>query len=1148
MILLVYEQDTLTYWSDHNTPATHLPDTVLTTPGLHFAGNGWYETMTPLRQDKRLWLLLILIRNEYPYQNQYLVNAFQKDFKVHQSIEISREKGEFEIFNYQDQFLLSLVFPDEIPLSPIQSVILLIIYLICFFFIIAALWQGYLCLPFINERPWLLFFAFSFDVIIIRAILFFFRLPRVLYHTALFSPASFAFTPLLPSLGDLLVNSLILMTIAAVFFKRVRPGIKSHRKETSIRIVLLVIYLAFIFMLFSGILVILNNLILHSGISFDLNDINSLSYMSFTGMAVFTILVFSMYLFTQPLLKGIALLIDDLQVKSVSIPILFMIAFLLSGIWITGAELIPFAALILYICIAVISEKQSIRWFRPSAPVLYLIIASILSTYILYSNHSRKEAEARKIYSLRIADERDPLAEYLYGLVRNRLLLEDTLFFDLCRQYSKDIINEEELKRYILTNFDHQYWKKYRFQITVCDSSRLLDIMPSGLLANCYDFFRGMITTNGQPTGFDSLYYLEYQLENDNYLGIIKPLAANNIDICIFVEFFSKYIPKGLGYPELLMDDENSNSGDLSRYSWARYENGELAVKFGKYFYSIHLNNYNLPDSSLFSFDRNGYNHLVVRPDGNSALIISSKLPGIFEIIAPFSYFFVFFGVFVLLFQIFLGNLGELIRSRTGFRKRLQASIISLIVVSFFLTGMFSLWYIISLNDSRNQDILSEKAHSVLIELEHKLAAEEQLTPETQNYLADLLYKFSLVFFSDINIYDLNGNLIATSRPEIFDRGLISRKMEPLAFNKMSFEKKTLLIEHERIGQYKYLSAYLPFRNDRNKLIAFLNLPYFARQEELTGEISNILVAFINIYVILIAIAVLTAVFVSNYISRPLQLIREKIGHLRLGKTNEKIEWGVADEIGSLVEEYNRMVDELAKSAELLARSERETAWREMARQVAHEIKNPLTPMKLSVQYLKKAWDEKASDWERRLQRFSQTIIEQIDALSVIASAFSDFARMPASRVEPVNLIPILRSAIDLFRESDGIRIEAVFPEEYGIVVLVDREQILRVFNNLIKNSVQAIRDPEHGRISISMKVKFSDCVIEFSDNGIGIPEAQKDRVFSPNFTTKSSGMGLGLAIAHNVITEAGGEITFTSQEGKGTTFIVKLPLYKPQA
>jgi len=272
-----------------------------------------------------------------------------------------------------------------------------------------------------------------------------------------------------------------------------------------------------------------------------------------------------------------------------------------------------------------------------------------------------------------------------------------------------------------------------------------------------------------------------------------------------------------------------------------------------------------------------------------------------------------------------------------------------------------------------------------------------------------------------------------------------------------------------------------------------------------------------------------------------MKLIQEKLSRLKLGKKNEKISWKKNDEIGGLIDDYNRVIDELAVSAEMLAKSERESAWREMAKQIAHEIKNPLTPMKLSVQHLKKAWDEKTPDWEKRFEKFSKTMIEQIESLSNIASEFSDFSKLPKTIDEPIDLIQIIENAVELYRENKQ-NIYFNKPELGKWEVLADKTQLIRIFNNLIKNSVQAISSLENGMIEIGIKKEESQYVIEIKDNGVGIANEQKEKIFSPNFTTKTGGMGLGLAMVRNIVENYKGKIWFESETGIGTTFFVKLP------
>jgi nitrogen fixation/metabolism regulation signal transduction histidine kinase len=434
-----------------------------------------------------------------------------------------------------------------------------------------------------------------------------------------------------------------------------------------------------------------------------------------------------------------------------------------------------------------------------------------------------------------------------------------------------------------------------------------------------------------------------------------------------------------------------------------------------------------------------------------------------------------------------------------------------------------------------------------VVEVQHKYSAFNDIKYVEHAQLEDFLVKLSNVFFTDINVFNDKGLLISSSRPQIFEEGLLSERMNASAYQKMIVDRNSVFIHHESIGSMQFNSAYLPFYSETDKLLGFVNLPYFAKQDELKKEISSFLVTFLNIYILLILFGVFITVLISNYITAPLAMLAGKMSQIRLGMVNEKITWKQHDEIGQLVSQYNRMTEELGRSAEMLAKSERESAWREMARQVAHEIKNPLTPMKLSAQYLEKAWNEKAPDWDQRLARFTKTMVEQIDALSVIASDFSDFAKMQAVVFAKTDMEEVIRFVLSLYRDTTSIRYEFQ-TNVTGCFVSGDRSQLLRMFTNLLNNAVQAIGDRQDGIISIHIIKELNQLVVTISDNGCGIPSERADRIFQPDFTTKTSGMGLGLAIVKGIVEGMNGDITFTSVDQKGTTFSIKFPVIEENA
>jgi len=347
----------------------------------------------------------------------------------------------------------------------------------------------------------------------------------------------------------------------------------------------------------------------------------------------------------------------------------------------------------------------------------------------------------------------------------------------------------------------------------------------------------------------------------------------------------------------------------------------------------------------------------------------------------------------------------------------------------------------------------------------------------------------------------------------------------------------------EHIGDFGYSSAYAPIRNSMNETVAYIGLPYYANEADYQRKIGLYINTLINIYALVFVAIGILAVFLANQITSPLTFIQESIRKTKLGQKNQPIQWSRHDEIGSLIREYNKMIAALEESASKLARSEREIAWREMAKQVAHEIKNPLTPLKLGVQLLEKSWKEKDPNFEKKFERFNKSFIEQIDSLASIASEFSNFAKMPDTKLEKLRLLPIIQQARDVFTNTQNVEIYIFNHTSVEVMILGDKDQLLRTFNNLLKNAIEAAGTDARCVIKVNVMNDEENVFVEVEDNGKGIDPEQQDKIFVPNFTTKSSGTGLGLAFVKQAVENAGGTVSFKSFADVGTTFYLSFPL-----
>jgi nitrogen fixation/metabolism regulation signal transduction histidine kinase len=333
----------------------------------------------------------------------------------------------------------------------------------------------------------------------------------------------------------------------------------------------------------------------------------------------------------------------------------------------------------------------------------------------------------------------------------------------------------------------------------------------------------------------------------------------------------------------------------------------------------------------------------------------------------------------------------------------------------------------------------------------------------------------------------------------------------------------------------------LPFFNSDGKLLAFVNLQHFGQQQELESQIQQFLVAIINVFMLLLAISVILAIVMSNWVTKPLRFLQTNLSLIQFGKKNQIINYDKNDEIGILIREYNTKLVELEQTADQLAKSERESAWRDMAKQVAHEIKNPLTPMKLSIQQMMRVFEKENPAAKEKVDRLANSLIEQIDGLTRIANEFSNFAKMPSPVLENVELIQTIKNVISIF-EQEGVSI--LFDANVPVLEMnADKDQIIRAINNLLQNSIQAFDSNENGVIKIKLEVQETICKITISDNGKGIPEDRQNKVFVPYFTTKSTGTGIGLSITKQIIENHNGKIYFESKENSGTSFYIELPL-----
>lgn len=959
--------------------------------------------------------------------------------------------------------------------------------------------------------------------------------------TALFAPEVYASSWYFPNLGIFLFNSLIGF-VSSIFLTSVIKS-STGRIKNWIRLPLSISFILFIGAFAVFYLTEAEKLVRDSSIIFDFHEIHLISIFTILGLIG---LAMGAGILLK-LVQGFHLIREG---KTDVVLAMGMIAIFAGRLYFTGDELLSLLFLLLSagFLIPDLYPSASRQWWYYGIKIL---VPCVVLGIIFNRQVSQKELELREILAakLLLQSEREPTA-----------LLQKT---EIQLQADKGIVDY-----YTCTDVSKSDFEKRLRQLYFGDYTEDYEIL-------IFDY-------NNRGRGYREENAFEYKtLEELFNSEAVKPVTRSFSMVNerkLKGSFLGRFPVQDSGfsygtYFVLLKPRVSANQGRLSdvfhksplevvfsdnRYSYAFYSLNKLSRRYGQYNYQSSFN-FGLKTNPV---EQNGYSHFVYADDLNNLIVISKPVKSWLQALTAFTILVLsclvaalLYLLILLLRQLFL-SLGKvtfsqlrsilLLKNRipvnpsTGLflRSKLQLYVILVVFATFLVVLGVTINYFKNSYSLRQREFLWNKTN----EIANAIGTQANLDALFDKYQTALVYDLSNYYSTDINIYNASGRMLVSSNDRIYDQDIIGTLMSPKAF--ASFRKTGIsgFIAEEGIGDLKYISSYYTiFDNDLN-VKGYLNLPYFTNRQDLFREISNYSTTVINLFALVFALAALVAYVMAHRITEPLNLIRRQMGLVKLGAKNAPIQWQHNDEIGLLIAEYNKMINALEESSNKLAEGERQGAWREMAKQVAHEIKNPLTPMKLSLQHLQYALQKKDANIEDKIRKTSELLIRQIDSLSTMAEEFSAFAKMPEAKLEQVVVNHILDEAVQLFSKEDGLTINYK-PLSGQVKVLADAHQLSRVFTNIIKNAQQAIPENRKGLLKISGQVKNGQLRIAIEDNGKGIPEELRSKIFSPNFSTKNSGMGLGLAISRKIVEQFSGEIDFTSKLDKGSTFFVTLPV-----
>ncbi len=1136
--ILVFEGHELIFWTNNKVDVSYEEDLKKQPELIAFSAinNGYYEVIRqPLVIDGKNCEIAALIPLKYNYtlSSDYLVDHFTASAskEIPAALELSKKPNDFPI--------RSKLSDNEVYLSGDKNLsawhhqrILFVLYMMGSLFLMASIYfiAKHIML---KNNPTLGALFLILSVFTFRFITLWYDFSGIFSSLSLFSNEINA--PLSsPTIGDFLMNVLILLSIIYFFYREFHVRSFNHLSFRSKIALTIVNFFSVILSLFLVISVI-KYLILNAGISYNFSNIFHLNIESKAAIFGVILLITALFLFNQRMMHTIT----NVNISKyhrlaclggalvLSVPLIHLLDFMMPSIQIILVTIIYVVLFDLFTDY----KRINLTWL-----VLWLVIYSAISSGFIYKYNNDKDAIIRAEYAYKLAEKRDTIAEQQIQLFVGRL--KKHKYFRTIAGSPRSQISAARAQ--IDNHFsDHSYlFNNYNYSAHWDLVKPIADQQPAEVM---YKYEEAEITS------FNSL-RLNHDEGKLEYLAEIQiPVIRDNQneDQRLYIEFKEKERDKDKVYTELLLNNEYKDLKHLSHYDLSIYNNKKL-IRDGK---NTPLERLAIPapgHSILANYkDRSEF----VYQDHDNVIVVLGREAERNGLISLFCFMFallVCFAILIALINTFIKflptNFTFSLYRKPSLRNRIQLSVIALIVTSFFVIGLVTVLYFRNEKVDYHDNRLNRKSGSVIRLAEQKLKDNESHNLDYDQYVNDI----SKVNSMDINMFDLSGMLISSSEADIFNKGIVGSNMNPVAFHELKISGEDRYTQDEEmIGNLPYKAMYIPIHNASGKVQFYFGLPYYDKQEDLRQDVDDFMGMLLNVYVFLLLIAGSMAILIANSITKPISKIGEKLKQFKLGGKNEPLEWNSKDELGALIDDYNLMIQKLKDSAVLLARSEREGAWREMAKQVAHEIKNPLTPMKLSVQYLQRAYDSGYDPDELGdlIKRVTYTVIEQIDNLAAIATEFSTFAKMPKAQNEQISLNQLVGSVYDLFRERGGEMDVSINMVDRDIHVIADKNHLLRVLNNLLKNAIQAIPEDRHGKISLELQKEGANAVIIVTDNGTGIAEEKGDKVFVPNFTTKSSGTGLGLAMSKNIIESFFGTIYFETEVNVGTSFYVKLPI-----
>ena len=1153
--LNIFKGDSLVFWSNNhiepNKTELNNPATIRERKFLKL-NNGFYQQIKQSYKDKNLdksfytVVALIPIKYDYSLSSEYLQEHFVADKAIPASIEVQAEVTDYPVMSRRGDPLFYM--NSGGPLRKVSEMqLLLFLYLSAFFAFIVLINSLAKSIAKPNYR-WKGALFFGLSVFGLKMLSNKLNLSQKFSELPLFEPTvNSAF--LGASLGDLIINIILLLWVMLFFHKDFPVG--NFKNFSNIKSYSLAVLNYFsVFMGFSVVIFLFKSLVLDTQIEFNFENIFNLGFQGILAILCIILMLLSLLLFSHRMMLMVHNMGLSQQKQYIAMGVSTLLAAPLLIMWAPSLHLPIFWLIaiaffyVIFFHIFINSTQPPFQWL-----MTWIFIFSVFPAVMIVKYNSNKDVFDRITFAKDLSIINDRKAEANILKLRSKIL-EDTIVrsallappdFDFDRSLVdgqiKQYFSEDP---YLFNNYSYSIYAYHRGD----KSKGFKDQKKS---------YPQLISEIGPqfPVDYPEI---SYHSTTEGKLGYLWELNKFDDDRSFQLMMVMKRQVREYSkvYTELLIDNQFKNFVNLNKYDFAIYKDGNRFDFHGNS-YPVKLDLKVLPEKGNHIHLNNERSDIVYKSKDDIISIIGLQSAGRGfwnDVISIFAYIFTLLTMiaFVLslmnsILRFFPQSLNLTVKRNLSMRNTIQFAVIGMILGAFISIAFVSFWFFSESSEDYHEARLERKTRSVMTDSKHEIAI-LKINKDSTEALKEMVNAISEIHRMDLNLFDLNGQLISSSENDIYDKKILTRQMETKAYRALSIMDDNIYKDVEKVGALEYKTAYVPLHNSNDEKLAYMGLPYYSKQRKQRTDVYAFMGHMMSVYVFLLLVSGVIALWVSNRVTKPISQIEAKLKNVELGGKNEPIQWEGDDELGRLIEEYNNMILKLDDSAKLLAKSEREGAWREMAQQVTHEINNPLTPMKLNMQHMI-YFIKRESDPDEIIKKVtdvSDTVIQQIDNLSKISREFANFVKMPRADNKKFVINSLVRKSFSLYKEDDTINWQMDLPKK-EFIVFGDINHISRVLTNLLKNAKEAIPDSRRGEIKVELYQQASKIVIKVTDNGEGIPDDKVDKVFVPNFTTKRSGTGLGLAISKSIINSIDGEIFFETELGVGTKFFIELPL-----